>query len=431
MYSMVNKYKLLREHLHTPLMKNSFFIGINSLLGSVAGFIFWIVVARFYSVSDVGLATAIFSSMALLSTLSKLGFDIGLIRYLPKEENKKEMINSCLTTSVSFSIFITVIFILISNYSMPSLSIIHEDILFSVIFVLSVAVFSFISVQNAVFISLKKAKLSFYHSFNWAILKIIFALVFVPFGVLGLFSSWGAAMITSLVFGVYLCMKILPNYNLEISTYKRIKKIMHFSIGNHISRFLGSAPGMIFPILIVNVLASENAAYFYISWMIAGIIIMLNSSIITSFFVECSHDKLNINKYLIKSLGLVVLISIISIITIFLSGKQILLLFDENYSENSIGLLKILAISCLPASINEFYIVLERMNENIFNIIFFNLFIVISTLFLGYFAMIHLGLIGIGYSWLASNIAMNLFVLSVFFLNKNLNNKRRCICDTE
>lgn len=401
----------IKKIVYDPLYKNSFFIGINTLLGSIAGFVFWIVVSKYYSVSEVGLATAIFSAMTLLSTLATLGFDIVLIRYLPNENSKKEMINSCLTTSTFFSVLISVIFILAVNYLMPSLSILHENIIFSIIFIFSVAVYCIIYIQNSVFISLRKAKLSFYHSFNWAALKIIFAILFVHFGVIGLLSSWIAAMSTSLIFGVYLCMTIIPNYNLEISTYKKIEKIMHFAVGNHISRFLGGAPGLILPILIVNVLASENAAYFYISWMITGIILMLNSSIITSYYVECSHNKLNVTKHLIKSLGIITLLSIISIVSIFLFGEKILLFFGKDYSENSIGLLKILIISCIPSSINEFYIVLERMNENIYNIIFVNLFIATVTLSFSYFAMIKIGLIGVGYSWLIGNVMMNTGIL--------------------
>lgn len=410
----------IKKIIYDPLYKNSFFIGVNTLLGSIAGFVFWVVVSRYYSVSEVGLATAIFSAMTLLSTLAVLGFDIGLIRYLPNEDYKKEMVNSCLTTSAFFSILISVIFILAVNFLMPSLSILHENVFFSIIFILSVVVYCIISVQNSVFISLRKAKLSFYHSFNWAVLKIIFAILFVHFGVLGLFSSWLAAMSISLIFGVYLCMTIIPNYTLEISTYKRIEKIMYFTVGNHISRFLGSAPGLILPILIVNVLASENAAYFYISWMIAGIILMLNSSIITSFFVECSHDKLNVTKHLFKSLGMVILLSVISIVSIFLFGEKVLLLFNKDYSENSIGLLKILAISCIPYSINEFYIVLERLNENISNVILVNLFITSVTLSLSYFAMIKIGLIGVGYSWLIGNVIMNIYILFATIYKKHI-----------
>ncbi len=87
----------LKQHLNDPLFKNSYFIMLTSASISIFGFIFWIIVARFYTPHDVGLATAIFSMAQLIGVFSGLGLGFGLIRYLAKREDKQEMINSCLT----------------------------------------------------------------------------------------------------------------------------------------------------------------------------------------------------------------------------------------------------------------------------------------------------------------------------------------------
>lgn len=202
-------------HLRNPLIKNSIFLSTDATIGAVTGFIFWIVAARLYSTSDVGMASAIFSAMALLASLSKLGFDIGLIRYLPDSDNKAKIINACLTISTIAAIVLSITFISLTFVSMPSFSLLHENIYFILLFISSVALYSFISVQNSIYISLRVAKLSLLHNSTWGILKIFFAIFFVSFGLLGLFSSWGVAMAIALVVGIYLCKLTLPNYKFK------------------------------------------------------------------------------------------------------------------------------------------------------------------------------------------------------------------------
>ena len=56
----------LEEYLRGPLYKNSFFIMLTSISNAGFGFIFWMFAAKLYPKEDVGIATALISSMALL-----------------------------------------------------------------------------------------------------------------------------------------------------------------------------------------------------------------------------------------------------------------------------------------------------------------------------------------------------------------------------
>ena len=101
----------LRQHLHDPLFKNAYFLMGNTLLSAGAGFFFWIFAARFYAPEDVGLGSALISAAGLLSMLSMLGFDIGLIRYLPRETDKGGMINSCFVMTGLAAALLSVVFL--------------------------------------------------------------------------------------------------------------------------------------------------------------------------------------------------------------------------------------------------------------------------------------------------------------------------------
>ena len=58
--------KALKKYLNDPLYKNSFFVMLTSISNAGFGFIFWMLAAKLYPKEDVGIATALISSMALL-----------------------------------------------------------------------------------------------------------------------------------------------------------------------------------------------------------------------------------------------------------------------------------------------------------------------------------------------------------------------------
>ena len=60
----------LTQHLNDPLYKNAYFLMLSSVTSAGAGFFFWLIVARFYSTEEVGLASAIIAAMGLISMFS-------------------------------------------------------------------------------------------------------------------------------------------------------------------------------------------------------------------------------------------------------------------------------------------------------------------------------------------------------------------------
>ena len=65
---------LLRaKDIASPLYRNALLLIVNSLILSGFGFIFWALIARFYPVREVGLATSLISLMELILVLSLAG----------------------------------------------------------------------------------------------------------------------------------------------------------------------------------------------------------------------------------------------------------------------------------------------------------------------------------------------------------------------
>ena len=107
--------------------------------------------------------------------------------------------------------------------------------------------------------------------------------------------------------------------------------------------------------MVLNILSAEANAYFYISWTIAGLLIAIPTATSMSFFAEGSHMEGRLAGDLRRSLKLLALLLIPSIIILVFLGDKLLLLFGTEYSAEGAKLLWFLAPAALPASINLLY----------------------------------------------------------------------------
>ena len=67
------------------------------------------IAARLYSAEDVGIATALWSSLALIILLSRLGFDFSIIRFFPSGD-KSRIFSTSVIISTAFALVLGVLF---------------------------------------------------------------------------------------------------------------------------------------------------------------------------------------------------------------------------------------------------------------------------------------------------------------------------------
>ncbi len=194
---------LIYTIIKNSFYKNSFYILITSMISSIFGFIFWIIAAKFYTPDEVGIASAIISSMTLILLFSKFGLDQAIIRFFP-EMDKKVLLWSSVVVSVLFSIIFSIIFILGLEIWSPDLMIIKS---FPLEYILLVTVYSILSILGAAFIAMRMARLYFIQNLITGT-RIIFLYPLVILGSFGIFASFGLSLIISALFSVYFILRV-------------------------------------------------------------------------------------------------------------------------------------------------------------------------------------------------------------------------------
>ena len=407
----------LKEFHGISLYRNALYLIVNNVVVQATGFFFWMAAARLYSTEAVGLTSAAIAAMTLLATLSTLGLDYSLIRFLPNAGDKaRDMINTCFTIGGVVSIVLAFVFIAGLGFWSPALVPIRQHPLFLTIFVISVATTTLNIFAQQTFIAKRKAGLALTRGLVFGLSRFVpLAIMVTFFQSFGIFTAWGIAVTLAAVISLLSISRIEAGYY-PVPMVKRevVSDMMHFSFTNYFANLISGIPSLIFPIMVVNMIGAEQNAYFYIGWALGYILFMIPMSLSFSLFAEGSHDRERLSQELVRSLKLVMLILIPAMIFTLVMGDKLLLLFGRAYSENATNFLRILAISALPLAVNQIYFSMKRVKMQMRIVIGLSLFIAIVTLGLSWVLLPRIGIVGVGVSWLASQGIVALGIIISF-----------------
>ena len=394
----------IRGYFRNPLYKNSYYMLLTSIVTSIASFLFWIIAARFYSVNEVGLATTLISAITFVAGFSTLGFNWGIIRFLPNEENKKDMVNSCLVVTAISTIGLSIIFISSAHIFSPALTFLSSELLISLSFIIFTALVSLLEFQKRFFLASRKADYACLQSLLNNTLKILIILCALSLGTFGIFFSWGLSAAVAFCFALFfLIPRTLTGYSPSIQfNLPSISKLFHFSFGNYIAENLWALPRNLLPLIIISLLSTEMTAYFYISWSVANILFLIPMMFSASLVVEGSYSQENFRATSICAIKSTLMLLLPAILAMILFGRDVLAIFGEEYAENAYLLLSILALSSIPLTFVEFFVSVQRVWKNIKAIIIYYGLIAVIALSMTYLLIPQIGIIGVGIGWLAA-----------------------------
>lgn len=406
------------------LYKNSIFLAFDSYLINILGFLFLSIITHIYAPSEIGSYSAIISVTGLLALFSRMGFDVGLIRFLNESNNRKDLINTCITICSVLIIILSLIYLNKIEFLSPTLTFMATDYTLIILFMAAGLFLLNSTLQTNIFIALKSSQYLMIRDILSNGVRIIFVVIMAKYGIIGLTGAYVLGVLSSVIITSFLLIpKIEPKYFPKPTLNKTIiKEIVAYSMGNYSASMFGTLSIYLLPLMVVNTLGVESAAYFYVSWSIAQVIFVLSGSISTSFFAEGASARSGNNYYKmsLKPLKLeFIILGIICILTILFSGK-LLFIFGKTYSINSVMLLWLFAISALPSSFNEILINIKRIEKNIKCVNFYNGLMMLSIIIFCYIFMLKFGIngIGLGYLFAQSMIAIVILRLNISsFLN--------------
>jgi O-antigen/teichoic acid export membrane protein len=408
------KFSSIVHHLRDPLFRNSFFISLSRFSEIGFGFIFWLVAAHYYTIGEVGEATAIISSLGLVILLSRFGFDISQIRFMADYE-REAVFNTCLWIPAVGSVIIGGLYFAFLRYATPAADFLHGYFFLFII----VAFLSSISLTiSMTFMSFGKAEYRFIQNL---ILGIRIPLIFflVAFGSIGIFLSFGIAYLLTAVFAAVFIVKFV-SIRFKIDE-KFSRDTFRFTLLSYFSTLLQTGPVLVMPLLILSISNAENAALYYIAFAFGSLIMVIPDAIGTSFFIEGSQGA-PVKKGVIRSFLVTCLILVPAIIAIWFFGETILQWLGKDYA-GALDLLRIIILSGFFVAVYQLFTILETVRLEPVVLFIFSLFRAILLISLSYLFLLYFGISGVAWAWMVTHGLLCIFI--IWYLRKHVMNEVR------
>ena len=400
--------RTLRERLSTPVVRNAMYLIATEALGAVLGLLFWAVAARVFPDADVGVGAVLITSGTLLAILSTLGFNISLVRFLPERGTRvARLINTSVTIGTVVAVVLSLVFGIVAGRWLPALAFLSANPVLVVLFVFFTAVWTAYLLFDAAFIGLGRAKYVLLRSaiYNGLKIPLPLALQVVLTAPFALFSAWGIGLLAAnVVAAVMLVAAVVPSFRLRPDLDRAaVRSMVRYSAANHVTNVLGAMPGLVFPFLVALALPPENAAYFYVAWVIANFLFIVPGSIFTSVFAEGSRWLPGLRGHALDGMYLSLAILVPGVAAVLLAGPAVLGALKPTFQAAAVPLLNMLAVASFFVAINVLYITVLRVDKRMRPVVGIYLGTTLAALALGYPLMLSpLGLLGAGVGFTVS-----------------------------
>ena len=399
----------LRKIYKDSLLKNSIYLMATNFTNLALGFFFWVIASRYYTPKDIGIVAAMFSSMSLVSMISSVGLPTALLFYLPRDrKNANKIINSSMIVSIVVSTIFSVIFILGLSIWEPSFMQMFRNIGLVIIFTIVTIVTTVSATMSGVFTAERRSSFHMMKESVFGVVKIFPLVLFAEFGAIGIFTSWGIGLIAAMIIGFILLYRTLK-YSPNVSVDPIIKDMVRYSTGNYIASIVSNLPRLLLPIIIVGVISTESAGYFFIALTISGLLYGIPQSIGNSFLAESSDGDLFTKVRKIIKFNIILLIPGILLFMIF--GKFILSIFNPAYVSMDKTLI-ILALSSIPTAVTIVFNSIRNAQKRVGSIIKINTIVAITTIILSIPLMKILNIEGAALAYLLADVVGAVIIIA-------------------
>ena len=392
--------KKIEIHSSGDFVTPSFFLFLDNILVSIGGWIFWLVMTKLTSTSELGLAVTVYSLVLLVTTLTQLGLEYPLL--------KKSNIQRSQILGTSFMIEL-----LITLASIP-----FVYIVINTLYDKSVEQFTWISIGLLIIISLEFVfRFGLLGISNSKIVLIIdlvgvgiklstgFILVSMSLGTLGILLAYlfeGLFVIfTSLYF-------IKKSFSFRMGNIGYFKEIIEDALVNTPAKW----SKMVIVILSVVLLAIFNIStsevgIFYVALMITIVVAGFASSMAYMVIPSSTTLKKDLSS---SSLRLSLSLTAPIVVALLVAPRSILSLIGPEY-ESAVAVLVILAIAIIPSAITA-NLISKLNNLDKSRLLLFSGLLQIGTFFISFFVLVPIyGTIGAAISILTAYMSPSIFLI--------------------
>jgi O-antigen/teichoic acid export membrane protein len=401
------------------LLRNSLFIMATTLVTSAFGFVFWMAAARLFSSSAVGLTAAITSASTIVVLVSSLGVGGTLIQSLPGQQREHGWSTTFwagMTTAALFAVTLGGVALLVLPRISADLAVL-QDADYAAVFAVGTTAAALGATLDYVYVAeLRAGDMLSRNSAAAATKVLMVGLLALAAGsdALRLLEAWGVASVFGLGLGAALLLRHVrigrpPPFPVlgraALGLRSRVTGHELIGIGG-----TGLLPYLL-PLLVTVRLSTDDNAYFFATWMLAGLFLIVSPALSQSLFAEGTHRPEELESMARSAIVNIGAILVPVLVVVLALGGTLLSAFGPAYAIHGVGLLRILALASIPNALTNVYVAVLRVHGRLSSAALLNLGMGLGTLAMSWVLLPGLGISAVGYAFLAMQLCGCVYVL--------------------
>ena len=334
----------------TRLERNGLLLLTSQAIVAGSGLVFWAVVARLYTSSEVGLAVALINAAGLVAQAAVMGCNQAIVRFGTSLKPFERLLSTGLVMVLLSASVIGFLAVIVQHFRGGSPG---EGMTWVVpVFLFACVMMPVNLVFDAAMLVRNAVALNTVGYLIGSIARIALVVLLVQLGYLGVLLAHALSYFTTgLISAVHLARAgaYRPFAGVDLRTGRRLAT---FAASSHIAGLAWTAPTMLYPIIVMTVLGSASGAHLYMALSMASLLQMVALSASQSLFSEASVEPERAVPLARRSLRVSLSVTAVAGLVLVVAGDVILSAFGREYAAEGWLVLALLVPSQLIACVN-------------------------------------------------------------------------------
>ncbi|WP_329623098.1 lipopolysaccharide biosynthesis protein [Streptomyces sp. NBC_01255] len=353
------------ESGESSMFRNAYALMLSTGVSAALGLGFWLVAARYYTEEAVGQGSAAIAAQRMLASLTATTLTGAVVRYVPRAGRATgPLVVRLYLVSTAVVAVACGVFLLTLDWWGPSYAPLGT-VSAGIFFTAASIGWALLTLQDAVLTGLRRAVWVPVGNAVFSLGKLVLLVVLaVGVPVLGVFVSWAAAIVLSVVPVGWLVFRHLIPRQAHADRDREPPTL------REIGRFLaGDSVGSVFSLLMISLLpmmvavrfdAAHNA-FFYTAYTVGGTMEFMAINMASSLTAHASHSPESLAEGVRGALRRMALLLVPVVLVLVVFAPLILAPFGGEYARNGTTVLRLLAAAALPRVAVELYIGVLRV----------------------------------------------------------------------
>ena len=365
-------FRQWRSRAPLPMPVNSAAIMLSVVAAGAFGQVTWLLAARLSAPHEVGIASAYMSAAQLCAQLSLLGLGSAVFVLLPRHsEDGAALIRTLLSTVASGGLLAGLVYVAIAVTSLHELgSFVADPHALAVVLVQATVLPAALLLDQSA-VALRRADGVLIRSIVSGVTRVCLVIALwllattTALPALFITLAWVVSTVLACMMGNSQLNHILRGFTLRPSFHKEfVCKGLRIGLPNHFVSLAMIGPGLILSILVTELLSASSNAYWYIAWMLAGIVFVVPSSNGLALFAEIANHPERTRAASLQSIRSSLLFGLPLAVCLGLAAGWGLPFLGEGYVAG-VTPVRIMVFGVLPMTFIETYVANCRAAHNL------------------------------------------------------------------